>query len=123
MGESVSHPLDYYDNNIRGAISLLKGMQNQGVRNLIFSSSATVYGQPQYLPLDEEHSTFPTSPYGRTKLYIEGILADLAASDSDWRIAALRYFNPVGAYHSGLIGESPKGSPNNLMPYIIMDSI
>ena len=119
VGESVSYPLDYYNTNVRGTISLLKGMQNQGVRNLIFSSSATVYGEPQYLPLDEEHSTFPASPYGRTKLYIEGVLADLAASDSDWRIAALRYFNPVGAHDSGLIGERPKGLPNNLMPYII----
>jgi UDP-glucose 4-epimerase len=119
VGESVSYPLDYYNTNVRGTISLLKGMQNQGVRNLIFSSSATVYGEPQYLPLDEEHSTLPASPYGRTKLYIEGVLADLAASDSDWRIAALRYFNPVGAHDSGLIGESPKGLPNNLMPYII----
>jgi len=119
VGESVSYPLDYYNTNVRGTISLLKGMQNQGVRTLIFSSSATVYGEPQYLPLDEEHSTLPASPYGRTKLYIEGVLADLAASDSDWRIAALRYFNPVGAHDSGLIGEKPKGLPNNLMPYII----
>ena len=119
VGESVSYPLDYYNTNVRGTISLLQGMQNQGVRTLIFSSSATVYGEPQYLPLDEEHSTLPASPYGRTKLYIEGVLADLAASDSDWRIAALRYFNPVGAHDSGLIGERPKGLPNNLMPYII----
>lgn len=119
VGESVSCPLDYYDNNVGGTINLLKSMQNQGVRTLIFSSSATVYGEPQYLPLDEGHSTSPANPYGRTKLYIERVLEDLAASDSDWRIAALRYFNPVGAHDSGLIGERPKGEPNNLMPYII----
>jgi len=119
VGESVSCPLDYYDNNVGGTISLLKGMQNQGVRTLIFSSSATVYGEPRYLPLDEGHSTSPANPYGRTKLYIERVLEDLAASDSKWRIAALRYFNPVGAHDSGLIGERPNGLPNNLMPYII----
>ena len=112
VGESISYPLNYYNTNVRGAISLLQGMQNQGVRTLIFSSSATVYGEPQYLPLDEEHSTLPASPYGRTKLYIEGVLADLAASDSDWRIAALRYFNPVGAHDDGTAEADGGGTMN-----------
>lgn len=119
VGDSVLYPLHYYENNVGGTISLLRAMQNQGVRTLIFSSSATVYGKPQYLPFDERHSTCPTSPYGRTKLYTEGLLTDLANSDPSWQIVALRYFNPVGAHDSGLIGERPKGTPNNIMPYII----
>lgn len=118
VGESSEHPLMYYDNNVGGAVSLLLAMQLTNVNMLIFSSSATVYGEPRYLPIDEQHSTFATHPYGRSKLYVETILADTARSDGAWRIACLRYFNPVGAHESGLIGESPCGIPNNLMPYI-----
>jgi UDP-glucose 4-epimerase len=93
-------------------------MADSGAKTLVFSSSATVYGQPQYLPLDEDHPTSATNPYGRTKLMIEEMLADVAAADPEWRIAILRYFNPVGAHDSGLIGENPNGIPNNLMPFI-----
>lgn len=118
VGESVAQPLAYYHNNVAGTVSLLRAMAEQGVKRLVFSSSATVYGQPQYLPLDEAHPTSATNPYGRTKLHIEEILRDLAVSDPTWRIAILRYFNPVGAHESGLIGEDPNGIPNNLMPYI-----
>ncbi len=118
VGESVEKPLDYFDINVVGAISLLQAMKYQGVHQLVFSSSATVYGQPQYLPLDEAHPTVAINPYGRTKLHIEHMLQDLAASSSLWRIAILRYFNPVGANPSGLIGEDPNGIPNNLMPYM-----
>ncbi|NIC41413.1 UDP-glucose 4-epimerase GalE [Aquabacterium sp. A08] len=118
VGESVQQPLAYFNANVSGAISLLEAMQAEGVRKLVFSSSATVYGQPQYLPLDEDHPTGAINPYGRTKLHIEEMLQDLAASDATWRIAILRYFNPVGAHESGLIGEDPSGTPNNLMPYI-----
>ena len=118
VGESVQQPLDYYDNNVAGTVSLLKAMAAVGVHTLVFSSSATVYGDPDYLPLDEAHPTRATNPYGRSKLQIEEILADLAHSDPQWRIARLRYFNPVGAHDSGLIGEDPQGIPNNLMPYI-----
>jgi len=118
VGESVTKPIDYYDNNIAGTISLLQAMQNVAVKTLVFSSSATVYGDPQYLPLDEEHPTQAVNPYGRSKLHIEEILADVLVSDSNWHVACLRYFNPVGAHPSGLIGEAPNGIPNNLMPYI-----
>lgn len=118
VGESVAKPVDYYANNVQGTISLLQAMQAQHIKTLVFSSSATVYGQPQYLPLDESHPTSATNPYGRSKLHIEEILNDLATSDPEWCIACLRYFNPVGAHDSGLIGESPSGIPNNLMPYI-----
>jgi UDP-glucose 4-epimerase len=118
VGESMERPTDYYANNIQGTISLLQAMQWAQVRTLVFSSSATVYGEPQYLPLDESHPTCATNPYGRSKLHIEEMLHDVAAADSDWRIACLRYFNPVGAHESGLIGEHPNGVPNNLMPYI-----
>jgi UDP-glucose 4-epimerase len=118
VGESVQEPLAYYDNNVGGTISLLQAMKSCNVKTLVFSSSATVYGIPQYLPLDEDHPTNPQSPYGKTKLQIEEILRDLAVSDMEWHIVALRYFNPVGAHESGLIGEEPKGVPNNLMPYI-----
>ena len=118
VGESVDKPVDYYANNVQGTISLLQAMQSAQVKTLVFSSSATVYGEPQYLPLDESHPTRATNPYGRTKLHIEEILADVAASDPDWQIACLRYFNPVGAHESGLIGENPNGVPNNLMPYV-----
>lgn len=118
VGESVAQPLAYFHNNVVGTVSLLRAMADQGVRRLVFSSSATVYGQPRRLPLDETHPTGVTNPYGRTKLHIEEILRDLAASDPAWRIAILRYFNPVGAHESGLIGEDPNGIPNNLMPYV-----
>lgn len=118
VGESVEKPLFYYDNNVGGTIQLLKAMEATGVRKLIFSSSATVYGEPQYLPLTEGHPTAPLNPYGRTKLMIEEILRDLAQGDKSWRFALLRYFNPVGAHKSGLIGEDPQGIPNNLMPFI-----
>ena len=119
VGESVQDPLRYYDNNVGGSLSLIHSMQQNKIKKIIFSSSATVYGEPQYLPYDEDHSTNPINPYGRTKLFIEEILRDFAASDLGWSIAVLRYFNPVGAHESGLIGESPKGIPNNLMPYIM----
>lgn len=118
VGESVAKPLDYFDNNVGGTISLLRAMQTAQVRKLVFSSSATVYGDPQYLPLDEAHPTSATNPYGRTKLHIEEMLSDVAAAQPDWRITALRYFNPAGAHDSGLIGDDPNGVPNNLMPYI-----
>lgn len=118
VGESVEKPVDYYANNVQGTISLLEAMQSAQVKTLVFSSSATVYGEPQYLPLDESHPTSATNPYGRSKLHIEEMLKDIAASDPAWRMACLRYFNPVGAHESGLIGESPSGVPNNLMPYI-----
>lgn len=118
VGESVEKPIEYFDNNVGGTISLIKAMQASQIKTLVFSSSATVYGDPQYLPIDEEHPTSATNPYGRTKLHIEEMLADLTKSDSSWQIACLRYFNPVGAHDSGLIGESPSGIPNNLMPYI-----
>jgi UDP-glucose 4-epimerase len=118
VGESVEKPVDYYANNVQGTISLIQAMQTVRVKTLVFSSSATVYGAPHYLPLDESHPTSATNPYGRSKLHIEEMLNDVAASDTDWRISCLRYFNPVGAHDSGLIGESPNGVPNNLMPYI-----
>lgn len=118
VGEAVARPLIYYDNNVRGTLSLIEAMIACSVKTLVFSSSATVYGEPQYLPLDEIHPTSATNPYGRTKLMIEEMLTDIAAADPDWRIAVLRYFNPVGAHESGLIGEDPNGIPNNLMPFI-----
>jgi UDP-glucose 4-epimerase len=119
VGESVQDPVRYYDNNVGGSLSLIRAMQENAIKKIVFSSSATVYGEPQYLPLDEDHPTNPINPYGRTKLFIEEILRDVVASDSAWSVAILRYFNPVGAHESGLIGESPKGIPNNLMPYIV----
>lgn len=118
VGESVAQPLTYYDNNVTGTQCLLRAMQLTQVRQLVFSSSATVYGEPRYLPLDEQHPTRATNPYGRSKLHIEEMLADLAGSDPSWRIACLRYFNPVGAHESGLIGEDPNGVPNNLLPFV-----
>lgn len=120
VGESVANPVLYYANNVQGSISLLQAMQKVGVKTLVFSSSATVYGEPQYLPYDEYHPTKPMNPYGQSKLQTEEILRDLAVSDPEWRIASLRYFNPVGAHESGLIGEDPNGIPNNLMPYLAM---
>lgn len=119
VSESVQNPLRYYDNNVGGSMSLIRAMQESGIKKLVFSSSATVYGDPQYLPLNESHPLSAINPYGRTKIYIEEILADLAISDPDLKIMSLRYFNPIGAHDSGLIGESPKAVPNNLMPYII----
>ena len=116
--ESVQNPLQYYDNNVGGTISLLNAMTEVGIKRLIFSSSATVYGNPQYLPIDECHPRSATNPYGRTKLQIENILEDIAVSDSSWHITCFRYFNPVGAHESGLIGEDPNGVPNNLMPFL-----
>jgi len=118
VGESVSKPIDYYDSNVAGTLSLLKAMQATHIKTIVFSSSATIYGVPQYLPFDEAHPTSATNPYGRSKLQIEEVLADVVKSDPDWRIACLRYFNPVGAHDSGLIGEDPNDIPNNLMPYI-----
>ena len=118
VGESATQPIDYYANNVQGTISLLQAMQYSVVKTFVFSSSATVYGNPQYLPIDESHPTSATNPYGRTKLHIEKMLADVSRSDPAWRIACLRYFNPVGAHESGLIGENPRGVPNNLMPFI-----
>ena len=111
VGESNEKPIEYYANNVQGTISLLQAMSTVGVKTLVFSSSATVYGNPQYLPIDENHPTNPTNPYGRTKLQIEQMLRDLSNSDPEWRIICLRYFNPVGAHESGLIGESPSGWP------------
>lgn len=118
VGESLEKPLQYFDNNVGGTISLLEAMQENQIKSLVFSSSATVYGEPQYLPIDEDHPTSATNPYGRTKLHIEEMLRDLACSDANWHIACLRYFNPAGAHESGLIGEDPAGVPNNLMPFI-----
>lgn len=118
VGESVSDPLTYYEVNVGGTTALLQAMKEYGVKRMVFSSSATVYGTPKFLPYTEEHPLSPLNPYGRTKLMIEDILRDLSASDPDWRVRILRYFNPCGAHPSGLIGEDPKGIPNNLMPYI-----
>ncbi len=117
--ESVQDPIRYYDNNVGGSISLIKAMQQNQVKKMVFSSSATVYGEPKYLPYDENHPKSPINPYGRSKLFIEDILRDISISDSEWSFAVLRYFNPLGAHESGLIGEIPKGVPNNLMPYIV----
>ncbi len=119
VGESEKNPLKYYQNNVCGTLSLLEAMKNINLKQLVFSSSATVYGIPQYLPYDESHPLIPINPYGRTKFQIEQILQDIASSDKDWRIISLRYFNPVGAHESGWIGENPKGIPNNLMPYLV----
>ena len=119
VGESVSKPLMYYRNNIDSTLSLLEVMNEYSVKKIVFSSSATVYGNPEVLPIKEDSKLWTTNPYGTTKLYIEGILKDLYISDNEWSIAVLRYFNPVGAHKSGLIGEDPNGIPNNLMPYIV----
>jgi UDP-glucose 4-epimerase len=118
VGESVQLPLNYYENNVQGTLSLLRAMLNLGIKKLVFSSSATVYGDPLYLPIDEAHPLDPQNPYGQTKLQIEEILGDIAKADKDWKIAVLRYFNPTGAHPSGLLGERPQGMPNNLMPFI-----
>ena len=119
VGESVQQPLTYYENNVSGSVVLFQAMAAASVFKLVFSSSATVYGEPQQIPISEDCPTgVPTNPYGRSKLMIEEILHDLAISESRWSIALLRYFNPVGAHPSGLIGEDPNGIPNNLLPYI-----
>lgn len=118
VGESVQKPLLYYDNNVTGTLRLLQAMEACDVKTLVFSSSATVYGDPQQLPIPETHPLSATNPYGQTKLVIEGILRDLYQSDPTWHIGILRYFNPVGAHTSGLIGEDPRGIPNNLLPFV-----
>ena len=123
VGESVSVPLKYYHNNITGTLVLCEVMAAHGVKRMVFSSSATVYGQPRQMPITEDFPLSATNPYGRTKLMIEEMLRDLQVSDSAWRIALLRYFNPVGAHVSGSIGEDPHGAPNNLLPYITQVAI
>lgn len=119
VGESVSKPLMYYRNNLDSTLSLLEVANEFGVKKIAFSSSATVYGKPKSLPIKENFPLSTTNPYGTTKLIIEGILRDLYKADNEWSIAILRYFNPIGAHESGLLGENPNGIPNNLMPYII----
>ncbi len=123
VGESVTQPLRYYHNNLTGTLHLLECMQAAGCRRLVFSSSATVYGDPERVPITEEARLGATNPYGRTKVMIEDICRDLARADPSWRIALLRYFNPSGAHPSGLIGEDPKGIPNNLMPYLLQVAV
>lgn len=118
VGESVSQPLRYYHNNVSGTVVLCEAMQRAGVKNMVFSSSATVYGDPATVPIREDFPTSATNPYGRSKLMIEELLGDLYVADDSWNIALLRYFNPVGAHSSGRIGEDPADIPNNLMPYI-----
>ena len=119
VGESVQKPLEYYQNNISGCLTLLETMKKHGVKKFIFSSSATVYGDPEEIPITEKSKTGgTTNPYGTTKLFIEQILKDLYRADESWDICILRYFNPVGSHESGLIGEEPQGIPNNLMPYV-----
>jgi UDP-glucose 4-epimerase len=116
--DSVTSPLDYYDNNVIGTHRLLRAMQATQVRRIIFSSSATVYGDPKFLPYTEDHPLNPVNPYGRTKFFVEGMLRDQFASDLAWSVGILRYFNPIGAHESGFIGEDPKGVPNNLLPFV-----
>jgi len=118
VGESVQYPLAYYDNNVVGTVRLLQAMTECDIKTLVFSSSATVYGDPQRLPLTEDHALSATNPYGQTKLVIEEMLRNLYRSDPTWRFSILRYFNPVGAHASGLIGEDPLGIPNNLLPFV-----
>lgn len=118
VGESVENPLSYYENNVQGSIELLRAMQRHNVKKIVFSSSATVYGIPKTVPIDETFPLNAINPYGQTKLMVENILQDTAQADSTWCIALLRYFNPIGAHASGKIGENPSGVPNNLMPYI-----
>ncbi|MBV6305507.1 UDP-glucose 4-epimerase GalE [Candidimonas humi] len=118
VGESTRKPLEYYDNNVHGSVNLLQAARRAAVQTFVFSSSATVYGDPQRLPLAEDHPRSATNPYGHSKLVVEDILENLYRAEAGWRIARLRYFNPVGAHPSGLIGEAPQGVPNNLMPYV-----
>jgi len=123
VGESVEKPLEYYDNNVRGTLELLAAMRRAQVRTIVFSSSATVYGDPASVPIREDFPRSATNPYGRSKLMIEDILGDLHRAEPGWNVARLRYFNPVGAHESGLIGEDPQGVPNNLMPYVAQVAI
>ncbi len=123
VGESVEKPLKYYDNNINGTISLCEVMQSNNCKKIVFSSSATVYGDPHKTPIKEDFTLSATNPYGRSKLFIEEILRDIYISDKNWKIILLRYFNPVGAHESGLIGEDPNGIPNNLMPFISQTAV
>ena len=123
VGESVEQPLRYYDNNVNGSVMLFETMAKFGVKTLVFSSSATVYGDPASVPILEDFPLSATNPYGRSKLMVEDILRDLSKAEPDWRIALLRYFNPVGAHESGLIGEDPAGIPNNLLPYVAQVAI
>jgi UDP-glucose 4-epimerase len=118
VGDSVADPLTYYDNNVHGSLVLAAAMRQAGVRTLVFSSSATVYGEPDQSPIPEDAPCRPANPYGRSKRMVEEALIDLHRAEPDWRIALLRYFNPVGAHESGLIGEHPQGKPNNLMPFV-----
>lgn len=118
VGESCAKPVEYYHNNLTGTINLIRAMRENGCKNIVFSSSATVYGMNNPIPFDETMPTSATNPYGYTKVMIEQILKDTAKADSDWSVALLRYFNPIGAHESGLLGENPNGIPNNLMPYI-----
>ncbi len=118
VGESVSKPLEYYDNNLQGFIVLAEAMQDHGVKKFVFSSSATVYGMNNPVPFQEDYPTSATNPYGYTKVMIEQMLRDIAVADPEWHICLLRYFNPIGAHESGLIGEDPNGIPNNLLPYV-----
>ncbi|MEY9705711.1 UDP-glucose 4-epimerase [Bradyrhizobium diazoefficiens] len=123
VGDSNVRPMMYYENNVLGTMRLVSAMKRANVKTLVFSSSATVYGMPRYLPLDEKHPLGPTNPYGRTKLVIEEMLKDLCRSDDGWRIGNLRYFNPVGAHESGLVGEDPLGVPSNLLPFVAQVAI
>lgn len=123
VGESVEKPLAYYDNNVRGTLELLAAMRRARVRTIVFSSSATVYGDPASVPIREDFPRSASNPYGRSKLMIEDILADLHRAEPGWDVARLRYFNPVGAHGSGLIGEDPRGIPNNLMPFVAQVAI
>lgn len=118
VGESVAKPLEYYENNVSGTLALLRAMKRHGVNRLVFSSSATVYGNPASTPITEDFPLSATNPYGRSKLIVEDMLRDFAKAEPEWRIALLRYFNPIGAHESGDIGEDPNGIPNNLMPFI-----
>jgi len=123
VGESVEKPLEYYDNNVSGTVVLCEVMQKNGCKKIVFSSSATVYGDPHTTPIKEDFPLSATNPYGRSKLFIEEILRDVFVSDSEWKIVLLRYFNPVGAHESGTIGEDPNGIPNNLMPFISQTAV
>jgi UDP-glucose 4-epimerase len=123
VGESVEKPIEYYDNNVSGSVTLFEAMRDTGVKTLVFSSSATVYGDPASVPIREDFPLSATNPYGRSKLMIEDVLRDVAKADGSWRIALLRYFNPVGAHASGTLGEDPNGIPNNLMPYVSLVAV
>lgn len=123
VGESLADPTLYYDNNVAGTVTLIRAMERAGVKRLVFSSSANVYGDPETLPLTEGSRLGPNNPYGKSKLMVEHILRDVAAAHASWRVACLRYFNPVGAHHSGLIGEDPRGVPSNLMPLLVQAAL